>query len=365
MEFLTNTANLLASGQPVTIGYIGGSITEFGGCDGNEGWRRKVTNGICRLYPRSEIREVCSAISGTGSDLAACRVYNDLISERVNLVFIEFSVNDMQYDDLDRRDITKRGFEGLIRQLIKNDPYVDIVIINTITKDMSEKNYDKAMLPWSVYDQNTIASHYNLPVINVGRLLRSQILIGKGSWEIFTQDNCHPSEVGYDLYANFILSELEANLLQPGMQLVPRSFPIPLYNQPIENGCMITANSTEHSNHWKVSEYREGKRKYSILCADTPGAWIKSSFIGSAVGAFWVVTSDSGNVEWRIDGSKWKNASVWDKDEYVSRWPERANYKFFATHLDVDRHELELRISTHRYEKSSGDWVKLIAILAG
>lgn len=365
MRSLIHAANILAAGRPMVVGYIGGSITEHGGSSGNDGWRRKVTNGLAKRYPQSNIVEVCAALSGTGSDLAACRADSDLLQDKVDLVFIEFSVNDMQYDEPIRRDITQRGFEGLIRKIITRCPQADIVIINTVTRDMSESFYDKGVLPWSVYDELRISRQYDLPVINVGRALRNSIRSDAESWESLTQDYCHPTERGHDLYAEMILMELECNLLLPGLPAEQRNLPEPLYEHPLIHGKVIAPDSMEYSSGWQAGQHLENDHTYRLICSNKPGEWVKTVFCGTAVGVLWVVTGDSGNIDWCIDDGEWINASVWDKDEYVFTWPQRVNYKFLATHLPDGEHCLQIRISHGKYVKSSDHWIRLIGVICG
>ena len=85
---LPNFAAKLKAGEPVTVAYFGGSITE------QNGWRVQSADFLRGLYPKSKISPVNAAIGGTGSDLGAFRLAHDVLEHKPDLVFVEFAVND-------------------------------------------------------------------------------------------------------------------------------------------------------------------------------------------------------------------------------------------------------------------------------
>ncbi|MBR4259400.1 MAG: SGNH/GDSL hydrolase family protein, partial [Kiritimatiellae bacterium] len=58
----------LKAGKPVTVAYLGGSITEM------SGWRNMTTDWLRKTYPAAEVEEVHAAIGGTGSGLGVFRL---------------------------------------------------------------------------------------------------------------------------------------------------------------------------------------------------------------------------------------------------------------------------------------------------
>ena len=108
-EGLPATAAKLDAGEPVTIAYFGGSITE------QNGWRIQSAELLKKLYPKAAIRSINAAIGGTGSDLGAFRLAHDVLRHKPDLVFIEFAVNDAGAKD----DRVRKAVEGIVRQIRK------------------------------------------------------------------------------------------------------------------------------------------------------------------------------------------------------------------------------------------------------
>ena len=81
-----------ATNGTLSLAFLGGSITGKPDC-----WRAQTLNLFRRLYPDVHWTEVNAAIGGTGSVFGACRVYQDVISYKPDLIFIEFAVNDPAY----------------------------------------------------------------------------------------------------------------------------------------------------------------------------------------------------------------------------------------------------------------------------
>ena len=94
------------SGAPVTVAYLGGSITEM------NGWRNLTTEWLRKEYPKAKIKEVAAAIGGTGSDLGVFRVGHDALSHDPDLLFVEFATNDRGKSS----ETIVRQIEGIVRQ---------------------------------------------------------------------------------------------------------------------------------------------------------------------------------------------------------------------------------------------------------
>ena len=72
----------LKAGKPVTVAYLGGSITEM------SGWRNMTTDWLRKTYPAAEVEEVHAAIGGTGSGLGVFRLGHDALSKNPDLLFV-------------------------------------------------------------------------------------------------------------------------------------------------------------------------------------------------------------------------------------------------------------------------------------
>ena len=92
------------------------------------GWRNLTTAWLKEQYPNAQITEVAASIGGTGSDLGAFRLANDVLTKNPDLVFVEFAVND---GDKQPKNIW-RQMEGIVRQIWKKNATTDIVFCYTV-----------------------------------------------------------------------------------------------------------------------------------------------------------------------------------------------------------------------------------------
>jgi len=72
----------------VRIGYIGGSITRA-----ENMYRNQSAKFIQEMFPDVKMKAINAGIAGTGTDLGACRIKEQLLRYHPDLVFIEFDVN--------------------------------------------------------------------------------------------------------------------------------------------------------------------------------------------------------------------------------------------------------------------------------
>ena len=87
--------NEAAEGESLTIGFIGGSITEgYGVNDRSKSYMRLVSDWFTESFPNAEFTFINAGVAGTGSDYACERLDEDLLKYEPDFVFVEFSVND-------------------------------------------------------------------------------------------------------------------------------------------------------------------------------------------------------------------------------------------------------------------------------
>ncbi|MBS1606116.1 MAG: glycoside hydrolase family 3 C-terminal domain-containing protein, partial [Bacteroidetes bacterium] len=123
---LPNFFGKLKSGRPVTIAYLGGSITNARG-----GYREQSLAWLKKYYPGSNISAINAGVGGTASDLANFRLRHQVLAFKPDLVFVEFAVND-QFTPPASIHAT---MEGIVRQIWRQDRYTDICFLYTMTGD--------------------------------------------------------------------------------------------------------------------------------------------------------------------------------------------------------------------------------------
>lgn len=209
---LTHTAMRLANDKQLTVAYFGGSVTDgYGASKPNEtSWRALTSAWLADNFPDADIREVNAAIGASGSRLGRYRVERDVISQKPDLLFVEFAINDVYCGETALE--AKEGFESVIRSVKKALPDCDIVAVYTTD--------DYRVSIGGTYEQMTahesVAAYYDLPSVNVGgALARTKSLSGSRSeaWKTYYLDIVHPLNAGYREYAATVCEFLRNELL--------------------------------------------------------------------------------------------------------------------------------------------------------
>lgn len=351
------TFSKIKAGEPVTIAYFGGSITAGAGASNGEktSYRALTTTWLKQEFPNAKIKAVNAAIGGTGSDLGAFRCQNDVLSQKPDLVFVEFAVNDGGAKEIR----AKEAMEGIVRQIWKANPKTEIIFIYTTSKALFPP-YEKEELPKAVKYHSEVADYYGIPQINVGQALYEKIKQENAQWETYLKDGVHPSDNGYQVYFETIKTFLTPSLQSTQKEPAPKALPKSLTQRPLENARIAEAKEAQASDGWQDKEPMLNRFFKSGAAGNTPGSELTFKFNGSIVGVFWVIAADSGDISWSIDGAPAKNRSSWDK--YALKF-NRKGYTILADDLTPGEHTLTIKILEAKNEQSTGNWVRIGSFL--
>lgn len=308
---LPRIMGLLQAGKPARIAYIGGSITQCAYC-----YRQQSAQFIAHRYKRSALTFFNAGVSGTGTDLGACRIGEQVLKQNPDLIFIEFAVN----------GAFAPGMEGMIRQVIKNNPLTDICLIYTIKTSQSGK-YASGAMPDNIRALEAVADQYGLTSIHLGLhpalLEKDNKLVWKGTKEtagdrlLFSHDGIHPLHEGGDLYAEAIARAF-IKLEKESLPAVKRQMPAPLFTDNWEDaGMYAPMDIARFSGQWEkilpkrsASFYRYSPWFPYIMKTASPGASLTFRFKGSAFGIFDIGGPEVGQISIEIDGQPVKLIKV-------------------------------------------------------
>lgn len=300
---LPHIMGLLQAGKPARIAYIGGSITQGAYC-----YRQQSAQFISRRYKRSTLTFFNAGVSGTGTDLGACRIGEQVLKQDPDLIFIEFAVN----------GAFAPGMEGMIRQVIKKNPLTDICLIYTIMTGQSGK-YAEGAMPEHIRALEAIADRYGLTSVHLGLqaalLEKDNKLVWKGTKEtagdrlLFSNDGIHPLREGGDLYAEAIARAF-IKLEKTPLRAVKKSLPPPVWTDNWEDaGMYAPMDIAQFSVQWEkiLPERSASFSRYSpwfpyIMKTASPGASFTFRFEGSAFGIFDIGGPEAGQIAIEIDG---------------------------------------------------------------
>lgn len=366
--------------EPVTVVYLGGSITE--GCGASHPgmrWASRIQEWMEQTFPQCQWSSYNAGIGGTNSEFGVFRLERDVLSKNPDLVFVEFAVNDYKTES----DQCVNAMEEIVRRIMEQQPDAEIIFVITSTYCMYEECYQKGGRPESVMLHDRIARRYQIPSIHVGERLFERILEEKVDVSDYLPDFVHPNDRGYACYyetiRNFLDQELTRTVeyeeaVEPGKTResenlgktkaagevkAGRSLPERKGDGRYNRAHMLPAVEQAEGD-FRTEWFSPCGRYDSYISSDMPGTMARLTFTGTGIGVFWMIAGDSGMIEYRIDQSDWKRASSWDC--YALQF-DRCNHRMLAKGLVDGEHTLEIRVSEEKDPESRGRFIRIAAFL--
>jgi protein tyrosine/serine phosphatase len=316
----------LKAGKPVTVAYLGGSITAM------DGWRNMTTDWLRKAKTGSEVTEVHASIGGTGSDLGVFRLGHDALSKNPDLLFVEFATNDGH----ESAETIWRNFDGIVQQTWRKNPKTDIVFTYTITKQMM-KEYGAGNMNHAASAMERLADHYGIPSVCFGPRVADEVKAGrlvmslgefatavpketpdrdkvineelkKKGQTLFAKDGVHPALPGHEFYLKSIVAAFKA------MRKLPPARHAAFVGRPFFDGTLAEAKMVPVDETMLVGEgwtklaadepeqKAFGKRGGQFWRADRPGARLSFRFRGTKCGIYDLLAPRGANVRITVDG---------------------------------------------------------------
>ena len=216
---LPNLRAKLAARAPVTVAFLGGSITKNAG---EGGFVNEIAAWIAGQAAGIHVETINAGIGNTGSDLGAQRINTDALVHRPEVLFVEFAVNDSD------RECTA-DMERIVRITRQANPQTDIVFLYCVM-DWTLPRLEAGRWPPSVIRHEKVAEHYGIPTIALGYEAARKVRLGEWTWKDFSNDACHPTAAGYASYNRDLAAAL------PLLLAVETSAPNPLPPPLVGNG---------------------------------------------------------------------------------------------------------------------------------
>lgn len=189
------------SGEEITIGFIGGSITQGSSATKPENsYASLVINWWEEAFPKAKITSVNAGIGGTTSYLGVHRVDKELLEKEPDLVIVEFSVNDSN------TLFYKKSYDSLVRKILKSDKNPAVLLLFNTMEDGT-----------SAQEQHVILGfNYGLPMISYRDAILPELEAKSIIWSDISPDNIHPNDKGHGIigelmwkYFNSVLENLD------------------------------------------------------------------------------------------------------------------------------------------------------------
>lgn len=333
------------NGQPVTLAYLGGSITQGSLSSTPDTCYAAMTTKWWReQYPQAEITYVNAGIGGTTSQFGVARVESDVLAYEPDFVVIEFSVND------DNSVFFRETYEGLIRKVYSSKTAPAVLLVHNVMYQNGTNAQDQ---------HETIGRYYNLPCLSVKTSVYQAVAHGKIAVRDITPDDLHPNDAGHALLAGLITNFL-TQVQKECLQADSASAVTDTFRQPEELPAPITANAYQNSVRYQV--YNSAP-VLSGFVADTEEQYhitdiFKRGFIGKKKGDSirFEIQGSGIAVQYRksvkhpacvaevvLDGDK-ANAMVLDGN-FDETWGDCLYITTVAQHIEDKKHTVEITVT--------------------
>lgn len=179
------------AGEKITIGTIGGSITQgTAASTTDERYANRALQWWAKTFPKAQLDFVNAGIGATDSYIGVHRVDADLLSKKPDVVIVEFSVNDTD------AALNLQTYDSLVRKILQAENHPAVILLFTTQEDGT-----------SLQDTHMqIGSAYNLPMISYKNAVLPEIEAGKFTWKDISPDNIHPNSMGHGIIGELLWS---------------------------------------------------------------------------------------------------------------------------------------------------------------
>jgi lysophospholipase L1-like esterase len=341
-----NTMAKARRGENITIGVIGGSITQgYAASSASTRWANLMTNWWISNFPNSKVSLINAGIGATGSDIGAFRVHDDLLVNKPDFVVVEFSVNDLEGTK------ASETMEGLIRQILadSNHPGVMMLILK-------QSNGTSAL-----NSHKPVAEHYGVPVISFAELIDAQVAHdGVSLASAYLSDGLHLVDEGMKYAAQFITNELtriyhSLPVKDSNVPLVTTQLPDPLFSD-------LYATTFKYDCTNLIPDLNDGWQLGTHdWHSSTPGSELIFTVDGNAIGFLYSrdYTTDRGRVDVWLD-----NEAPQILDAYWSNnWGPTMVLYLFGEALNGGDHKLHIKIIDGNTAGSAGHYFQLLNVV--
>lgn len=182
-------------GGKLTIGFIGGSITQGSlATEPRLCYAYRVFDWWRKTFPRAEVSYLNAGIGATDSQFGCARADSDLLAGRPDFVIVEFSVNDADDEHF------LETYEGLVRKIYSAEWEPAVLPVHNVC-------YDNGSNAQRIHGR--VAEYYGLPALSMQSCIYPEITSGRLERRQITPDDLHPNDAGHELVASVITRFLE------------------------------------------------------------------------------------------------------------------------------------------------------------
>ena len=334
------------AGEKVTVGVIGGSITQGSSSSGqSKSYAAYLKKWWEDTFPDSEIEFINAGVGATDSYLGVHRVGEDLLAYEPDFVVVEFSVNDSN------SLFHKKSYDNLLRRILKED-YAPAVLLLFMTMENGASAQE---------NDAGIGFQYALPMISYKNAVLEEIADGNFTWKDISPDNIHPNDRGHAIVGELLsvyLSDVYTRLDTIELEVEP--FDKPVITKEVYQDATILSNRDIEPEDWGSFIKQDVNNRF-------PGNWntltgeegIVFTVEAANIGIMYQKTTDglSGQFEVYVDG---EYAMTLDAD-FKGGWGNygESTEVFVSQDQEIKEHRIEIK----KKEGSTGDAFIILGLL--
>jgi lysophospholipase L1-like esterase len=236
------------TGEPMSVVFFGGSLTWGANSSDPQSTSYRALMGqyLRSKYPKTSFTFHDAAIGGTGSKLGMFRLDRDVLSQKPDLVFLDFTANDDLFsDDLP----TLSSYECLLREMIgRHIPIVQVFMGFKFTFGPNW-NPDKLL---RVIAHKKLAAAYHTGVGDVFPFVEQKLASGQAKIEkLWPFDGAHPDDPGYELFFEAVRDGFEQALTEKRVCVVPDK---PVFSDQYMTRTRLRLADAQLPAGWRVSK---------------------------------------------------------------------------------------------------------------
>ncbi len=335
------------------VAFLGGSQTEGG----------YYTNPLVAKWNSDRpggVTAINAGVGGSGTDYGVFRVYDDVISQEPDVVFIEFTLNDQSTD----KTTVRKNLEGVIRQL-SGAKHVPAIVVLHIPSQNDE------LLSASVKNYETVLSHYGLTGINLHSYIKG--LVDNGEYDyasLFQADGVHLNTTSGNLCANYVYDAITGADSEKYLKNADTAEAL-FENQFVNPKCISPLAAT-YDNTWndaepggKVTEgYNEPIEQNLFdhyMVTNKEGAQMSFTFVGNTIMFEGLRGKNGRKIQYKVTNEDGSIAAIGEAGNYVAGYNWYKGNYMRLTGLGQGKHTLTITVLSNENTGESfgigGIWV--------
>lgn len=327
-----------ANGNPVTVAFLGGSITNGSVAQPQETscYAYLTCQWWTKNFPDADITYVNAGIGATDSYLGVHRVAADVLSYNPDLVVVEFSVNDY-------RNHNQETYESLLRRILQSETSPAVVALFVTQWTLAGKISD-----YSAYHKEVV-DYYGIPAVSYRDVVGPMLESGSLKWTDIgpASDLTHPNNTGHKTISrcmtclfNQVLADDRQTKGDYGDYEMPAE---PMTDSRYENGQILDNRSLDEvSIEGNVTEVTVPEAQFPYGWKTTTGDGITFTIEDATnIGMIYYggMSDDYGKYDVYVDGTYKKTIDT----NFYGSWGSHADYEILLTGGTAGSHDITLK----------------------